>query len=245
MQVRMEQEEGHRRGCLPIFFPRRCTYPRDSPHNHFYVHTLLCRKEQSILRSIFKKKYIVPRKTGRNEGTQWLHQHQSKSWFEHSQRLPITSSTMHMEITGNPKNQDKFKQRKLKPSVSFPIQQSMKFLLPAIKRAENQSKKKESCRTLSSTLFVLWRCFMPVRITNNISLFCHLFPAPTSAWHQSRGALTTAEHQQSFLTWWFVEEGYGLSLSYKERKCLRPLFHFYDTLSAEKMPIQKLPVDIS
>lgn len=92
---------------------------------------------------------------------------------------------MHMEITGSPKNQDKFKQRKLKPSVSFQIQQSMKLLLPAIKRAENQFKKKASCRALSSTLFVLWRCILHVRITNNISLFCHLFPAPTSAWHQS------------------------------------------------------------
>lgn len=153
---------------------------------------------------------------------------------------------MRMEITGSPKNQDKFKQRKLKPSVSFQIQQSMKLLLPAIKRAENQFKKKASCRALSSTLFVLWRCILHVRITNNISLFCHLFPAPTSAWHQSpwctNHSRTSAEKS---LTWWFVEEGYGLSLSYKERKCLRPLSHFYDTLSAERIPIQKLPVDIS
>lgn len=162
-----------------------------------------------------------------------------QSQFEHSQRLTIMLSwcTWEYEIIGNQKKQNKFKQRKPKPSISFQIQQSVKFLLPVIKKADKQLKMKHSHRTPLFTLFVLWRCVIHVSITDSIFLILPSLPSTCPPQHAVNHCDVLSTQNNSEFPIWSQKEGCSFSVSYKVSKCIRPFPHFYDTTSAEKMLI--------
>lgn len=146
---------------------------------------------------------------------------------------------MHMGIWNNrkPKKQNKFKQRKPKPSISFQIQQSVKFLLPVIKKADKQLKMKHSHRTPLFTLFVLWRCVIHVSITDSIFLILPSLPSTCPPQHAVNHCDVLSTQNNSEFPIWSQKEGCSFSVSYKVSKCIRPFPHFYDTTSAEKMLI--------
>lgn len=159
-----------------------------------------------------------------------------QTWFEHSQRLPIMSSwfTGKYEILGN-QEKDKFKQRKLKPSANFQVQQSIKICCQLSRKPRNNPRRNTAAKPFSSPYCFSGDLSYISTYTNSI---CFILPFlldihPPHHDINHCDIVTIVEHQQGFLTWLIAQ------VSYKISKCIRLFSHFFDALSAERMPIWK------
>lgn len=112
---------------------------------------------------------------------------------------------------------DKFKQRKLKPSANFQVQQSIKICCQLSRKPRNNPRRNTAAEPFSSPYFFSRDLSYISTYTNSI---CFILPFlldihPPHHDINHFDIVTIVEHQQGFLTWLIAQ------VSYKISKCIR------------------------